>query len=294
MKPALKSSTIWVNLALAVAVKFFPWLRENLCGNPELTIQLVALMNILLRKKTKEGISSSYNWIFVLLCFGLLLSGCTSLIVPNLMDTQKAYPYDLEMVIDGVEYRGVAVLDDKSSYEIKFIGKGSMAFFMIANCHATIRSSDINGDGWFLWKKRPAFPWTYEPNKIEREAVCPIEISALDKSGGRHAFGYIEFRRPEFKLSANLICSRKTTRERGVSVCNESDALEQEISFDTEVVVDVPNGCSPMVAVSPNTYRYRMPPSKCQYGFMDLNMNTHRHVALGFSGVIHTEVEEKK
>lgn len=228
-------------------------------------------------------------WLIIILC----LTGCSSFLVPGLLDTEKSYPYDLEMEINGKKYKGIAVVDEAPKYEMKLMGKGSMAFFYISNCHRTVRSSEINGSGWFLWKGKPTYGWTYEPNEIESESVCPLEISALDRKGGKHSFGYVDFRRKAFSLPATIVCSGKKSFEVGVSVCNESKALEQGLSFSQPVEYEASPKCSALETLDGMNFRYRMPDAKCQYGFMNNKYETHRHVALGFSQIIYPEAEEK-
>ena len=222
-----------------------------------------------------------------LLCAFLLLvtMGCSSLLVPDFMDVDKSYPYELDMIVNNVEMSGAVVVDFTTNYEMKFIANGDTAYFFIANCHRTVRTPEVGGSGWGPWKKRSAFTYSFVPNEIETESVCPMEVSAFDSDGVKHAFGYIEFRDSSFALPAKLTCSGIESDEIGVSVCNEAVKLEQQIEFNVPVVVSAQGGCTEPEQREGNVFRYRMPQNDCTYGFMDDDKRVHRHVALGFSSL---------
>ena len=50
-----------------------------------------------------------------------LVCSCASLLVPDFMDVEKTYPYELDMVINGKEVKGAVVADYAETYELKFI-----------------------------------------------------------------------------------------------------------------------------------------------------------------------------
>lgn len=57
MKSPLKSWTVLINLGLIVAAKVWPKLGEAVCSNPQLSMEVVAMLNLFLRFKTKERLS---------------------------------------------------------------------------------------------------------------------------------------------------------------------------------------------------------------------------------------------
>jgi hypothetical protein len=214
------------------------------------------------------------------------------MLVPDFMDVNKLYPYELEMVVNGREVAGAVVVDKATSYNLKFIANVNTAYFFIANCHRTHRTPEIGGKGWGPWKKKSAYNYEFFPNIIEIEDVCPMEVSAFDASGVQHAFGYLIFKNPKFDLNATITCSGMNRGSTGVSLCNEAVGLEQQIKFSEPVVHVAQDGCTEMKDIGDNTFRYYMPQRKCIYGFMNKEKRVHRHIAIGFTDL--TLVSEEK
>ena len=50
-----------MNLAVLIAARFFPGLSEEICKSPELTVEVLALINLLLRFKSREAIDARHN-----------------------------------------------------------------------------------------------------------------------------------------------------------------------------------------------------------------------------------------
>ena len=77
-----------MNLVLLGIARFYPPIRSHLCDNPELTIEIIALINLLLRLKTREGIkvSKDTKLMLVVTLAIFFLSSCA---VPNLSEILK-------------------------------------------------------------------------------------------------------------------------------------------------------------------------------------------------------------
>lgn len=55
-KAAISSKTIWANLLVSLLVALIPKAKELVAANPDLAIQLVAAVNVLLRLATKRAV----------------------------------------------------------------------------------------------------------------------------------------------------------------------------------------------------------------------------------------------
>lgn len=217
----------------------------------------------------------------------LLLSSCSSLLVPGNLDPKSSYPHDLALEINGAEYVGVAAVPWSNRYEIKIEAAGDIDFLTITTCHRQFHTEEVGGSGWLLWKKKNAYLYVYEPTELERAIGCHLEIAALDKSNKTHGFGFVDFVHPSLQLSARKVCNGESRHAIGLTVCEAHAGLEERLEFDVPVKSAAKKGCPSLETSDDKVFEYRVAPGQCEYGFIDDKDQMHRHVTIGFEKLIY-------
>lgn len=202
-------------------------------------------------------------------------------------EAEQIYKKDLQFIVDGVKYSGVAVLPFKSSYNITVIPEEKADRIIIQSCHRDI-TVDRPKSGWFNTK----YSFVYSPIiGIEDNRNCALEIASLTKKQ-ENAFAYIDIRdsRKEVSLKANMKCNGEYLDTEGVSVCQSAAGLRQGISFREKVLLEgVDFKCNVLETKDLYFWEWNMVPDKCVYYFVSNKKNEegkriiHRLNALGFT-----------
>lgn len=217
----------------------------------------------------------------------LLLAGCATK-VPDLMVPGEHYAHELQLEVNGVAYTGVAAVAPAAAYDIKITSPAEeVAFLTVTSCHRQFTTEPPGGTGWLFWKKKQTYAYRYEPMDLEREVGCHVEIGALDKTDGKHGFGFVDFRHPSLALPARLYCNGVEQQGMGLTVCEARAGLEQQIEFDDPVDAVARDGCPEPKLLEPGKYTYEMPSGQCQWAFRDRLGRIHRHVGLGFEKLLY-------
>lgn len=207
------------------------------------------------------------------------------------LDPNIYYKRDIRLVINGVEFDGIAVPKKSDVYKIKVKARGIIDMITIRSCHREITYEEPS-KGWFSSGK--TFEFEYRPIKgIEDGRGCYLDIGTYEKSKGRHGWALIDFESAEETVKAELKCNGEKRAVGPVSICQAHSNTIQKIQFDHKVKVspDSPK-CSVMQSDDEMGYRYLIPPGECVYYFCDRLGYCHRHTTLGYDGLLVRKVGE--
>ena len=289
MKSPLTSSTIWVNILFALLARFWPGAREFVCQDPQLTLELVAATNALLRLKTRQELDFKKTTFWVLLSvLAFLCLACGS--VPQRLDPNVFYKRDIKLTVNNADYEGISVLPAAHEYDILIEPKGgaNIDLLLITTCHREF-SAEKSTKGWSLFGgKKTQFTYKYQPVEgLEDDGDCLMRINSFEKDKGRHAWALIAFQHSKYQLEGVLACNGEVKNNRGVSVCQSKRGLIQSIQFPEAVRwATPPEGCG--VPVRRGTGLYELPISlgECIYTADTKAGRMHRLVTVGYEGVL--------
>lgn len=230
------------------------------------------------------------KWLLIILSIFSIASitACSMLEIKDPQkEAEKIYKKDLQLIIDGEKYTGVAVLDRKSSYSITIIPEEKSDRIIIQSCHRDI-TVDKPKTGWFSSK----YTFIYSPIVgIEDNRNCALEIASLTKERN-NSFAYIDFKdvRPEISLKASMKCNGEYSNPKGVSICQSAAGLRQSIIFEEKVLIDgIDFNCNVLETKDGYFWEWNMVPEKCVYYFVSQRKLengkrvSHRLNALGFT-----------
>lgn len=281
-KRAYKSWTVLFNLGLLAITLVWPKLGKAVCDSPELTIQLVVLVNLLLRFKTKAPI----------ILLGVILSACSS--VPQKLDPETFHKRDLPFCVDDIGcFEGVTVLPQRASYTFEVAPKGdaNIDLLVATSCHRE-ETFEKTASGWFIFQKKNRFKYPYTPAKyIEDDGDCALMMNTLEADKGRHAWMLALFEHPKYQLPATLSCNGQPRRTyQGVSVCQSKVGLSQRIEFDEPVMIEHQANCN-VPTRNGTGYEWKLSEKQCRYTFLGGHTNRmHALVTLGYNGVLVREM----
>lgn len=230
--------------------------------------------------------------IFACFTFAILTAGCSSpqkLYTPNVNETYKR---DLPVEINGVEFIGVGVAPAANTYKVKVTPPGKIDRIMWRTCNReeVVDKPDL---GW--GKSKYEFDVTLIEG-LEDMAACGLSITVLEEKKRRNGFAFIEFqdKRPEISLHANLSCNGRVVQNKGVSICQSSEGLYQQIEFGTAVVQKGSSEqCDVMKPLdeTEKKFRFIMPAGECTYYFVakerapNGKRYSHRLSTIGYTDV---------
>lgn len=284
MKTPGRSLTLWVNLGFLVLAKFYPKLSQSVCANPEITIQLVVMVNTLLRLKTKSAIGLTQWGYFalVLLIAGFILLGCATPVTQNLTPS-KYFRRDLQIEYAGKAMDGAGVLPRAAYYDLKMIPKADMDLLLIRSCHREIVTEKASGG---LFKKN-AYSFYYEPvNHIENVGACPVKVDALESGSNQYSGAWVDFEDPKFQLPYRLYCNGQSKNVNGVGVCQARVGTTQVVAFDSPVrwAPAMPETCK-MPVLREGYYELSISVGECSYVF-DAQSGAGRLTTLGYQDIV--------
>lgn len=240
--------------------------------------------------KTYTGQSAVMNLIRVMIPTLLTIVSCAT---TSVMDAQKAadetYMKNMKVVVNDIEYPGIGVLPLEKTYEITIYPKEKADRIIVQNCHREL-VFDKPKQGWFNKK------FTFYINILEdaeTNKLCQIEIASLnEKIKNSFAFFEIQDARPEITLPALLKCSGQQVFNKGVSICQSAEGLEQIIAFSEKVVnEDVQEECNKPQSQDGIKWTFIPNKNKCSYYFVARTKAkngkrlAHRLTSIGYSTV---------
>ena len=182
----------------------------------------------------------------------LALVGCQT--PTDNLSPQVIYQLEMPMTVNGIKSVGSHVAAPKSQYKLEFMLPKDTDTLLIDSCNG---EKAINHPG----KK---YEYLYEPNDVEKNGYCPLNITAYDLKGSKYLWGYIDFRRPEENLSAVMTCNRVTSYPIGASMCSARVGLSQRLEFSEPVVVTNYPDC-PEITATRGVLDFVMVPGTCMY-----------------------------
>ena len=228
--------------------------------------------------------------ILTIALFGLSC-GCANLPItnPNQL-AQETFKKDLKLNIDGVKFKGIAVLPRKSVYKIKIQPESSIERLIIQTCHrdATI---DKPKTGWLSSE----IEYIFSPQVgLEDSRSCPLEIAALDINHRKNGFAYVDWidARPHISLSARMRCNGEFSIPQGTGICQSAVGLIQEVFFNQQVIVaGYDSRCAAPETKDGFFWQWKMSQDKCVYYFVAREKHENgeriafRLNAIGFTAV---------
>lgn len=301
MKAFWQSRTIVFNVLVVVGFRILSHFRPewgmDICGNPEMTLSILALMNILLRLITKTPIGG-----VLVLC--VLLTGCGSM-PPQRLDPKLQYRNDLPFCVEGYGcFEGAAVLPRQQSYKFELSPKGEakVDFFVATTCNRN-RSFEP-GDSGFSWgplswfgRKREGLRYIYVPlEDREDDGDCNLVLHTYEKEKGRHAWAFIRFSHPQYELPATLYCDGEKIQFGGVSVCQAKSGLKQWAEFPEPVMImagkpEHGGECAAPHKDETGSYVFAVTKEECGYLIQGQSGQRHHMVTIGYEGELIREVK---
>ena len=152
----------------------------------------------------------------------------------------KEYKKDVKIIVDKMEYNGVAVLEKKKKTDMEFEFWGDVDMMVFTNCHRSIELQNA----WSKWWDKRKVKYTYALSELEEKQGCPIHIAGFDRDGKQHSFGMILLNDNPRGIIANLSCNGTTKTSFGVDSCQSRLGTIQKITFPHEVNFDSKSACS--------------------------------------------------
>jgi len=217
---------------------------------------------------------------FGLIAFAMSLQGCVGLPSASSIEPPAAElaieKLDLPVTINGQEFPGWGVAAAAESYEVTIRPSERVGWIQWRTCD---RSDEINrgSRGFFgdlFGSRDTSFTFSYTPDpNLDRRHHCPLEIDVLTSKKEHDGFAVIEFEdaRPEYVVTAELVCNGKTKTVRGVAMCQSRESLMQSITFDRPVVaMGISPECDVMKDLSGDRrhFRFAIARGKCLYTFV--------------------------
>lgn len=176
----------------------------------------------------------------------LLLFGCESARVDQVLDEDIVYRRDIIIAVNGRVGEGVLVLPQAPKYDFTIEARGDLDLFVLTSCNREWTKekawnvSEVAKIGWFGWgerkiTKKRQVSFTYIPDTLEKNEACPLWLGGFDQNG-KHSWGFVDFEGTVDTLPARVHCNGETTRDNGVSVCQSKEGLIQGVEFETEVI----------------------------------------------------------
>ena len=206
------------------------------------------------------------------------------------LDPNVYYARDMDVIVNDVLFKGVAVPKKAATYHIKVKTPGVISMITVRSCH---REFTFEPDKSF-WSSGKKYEFDYTPNQLEKSSGCPIDIGAYeDSTSGRHSWAIIFFSSAE-KIQARLECNGGTlSTSGGISACQAHAGTLQAIHFDHRVKVSPDNErCNVMKTLDEKDYQYIIAPEECAYYFCDQIGECHRLTTLGYTGLLVRKVSQ--
>jgi hypothetical protein len=217
----------------------------------------------------RKGYKSRKFLDFRLGFFFLMLSSCSSIVLPEKPETAGiTFKHDLIVEVNGSKFKGIGVVPRHSQYTVKITPDEKIDRLIWQTCHQD-DVIDKPKTGWF--NKSYEFVLKDVPGVVDVTS-CSLELISMNEAHRQNAFATIEFldTRPEVSLPALLKCSGVMTNySQGVSICQSSAGLVQQITFSEPVVNEGADGtCNVMNSKDRLVYTFFMPKGKCTYYFV--------------------------
>ena len=122
---------------------------------------------------------------------------------------------------------------------------------------------------------------------IEKNRYCPVLMVGVERIGGRHSFGFVDFISKNETLPATLYCNGEKIKVGGVSICATKQGLKQKISFVNTVSVVEKKGCFKMQTADNKNFFWETTLRECPYPFVDNKTGAvHRLTTIGHESIL--------
>lgn len=241
------------------------------------------------------------TWLLILLVvvyfigLAILTSGCASVgdfLFPEALDrdAKVSWKHDLKMKINGVSYRGLALVPKAQNYEIKiYPPTNEIDRLLWSTCHRGESKDKAVEDGFWPWSKKDEyFKFVFTPAEEELKRSCPLRFQAFEKKHRNISFGLVAFpdHRQEAILPATTHCNGVIEKTIGKNICQAPINSLQRIDFIEPVLATAASdsNCEAPKGDSPGTIFY-IHPSKdeCIYIFQSKEKHPQNGRRLMFS-----------
>lgn len=204
----------------------------------------------------------------------LLLNACGNMRVIEQVDREATttFRHDLRVRVNGVGYAGVGVAPIAPIYQVTVFPEGKIDRIIWQTCHQESVVDKPDRSFWDVVKRDTSYQFQLKPQAgLEDVNACALEITVLEEKKRRNGFAVIDFedRRPEISLASRVKCNGVEATFKGVSICQSSAGLMQEISFSEPALIrGVTGACDVMKSDDELKYQFPMPRGKCTYNFV--------------------------
>jgi hypothetical protein len=156
-------------------------------------------------------------------------------------DPSKDNYKNLEVTINGTQYKGVAVVPKAAKYEITLWPTTDVKRVSISSCHIdwVFEGKEIEEGKekrkWYEWSAK-GIKFTYEIQKrIEDKQACMLNIVAMNAENKPFDYFAADFldTRPHVSMGAKMACNGKLiTYPSGASICQAGVNTFQAIEFE--------------------------------------------------------------
>lgn len=225
---------------------------------------------------------------YYFLLFLFILVSCSSF-QPEL-ELGVYYKRDMNASITGLgDFKGVTTAPYANEYQVVLEPKGSVEYIIIRSC---AREDSYEHDQKKFLNIFPIgenkFSYTYRPNFIERNRVCPLRIDSFDRSNRQHSWLFLDFEHPDYGLNYHVWCNGHRQGANGISACQVRSGLVQVLDFSEPVIFAPPQEhCSAPVKMDDNTNSYEIEVAlrECLYTFKNQAEQYGRITFIGYEGI---------
>ena len=187
----------------------------------------------------------------------LACNGCTTL--PATPAAQEADVAAMPFTVNGLQYRGIALLPGLPLYKMQFQPEGKVAKLLLHTCHRDVELFS-------------PFEFTYMPiRKVENTSdPCMMHVKAISDKG-ESSYAKIDFLFPDPVLqysTAYVACDGNLQRFQGSMFCQARAGLIQYVTLGfLPTFADSEGDCSKPVKESDADYRVTVSKGVCRYMF---------------------------
>lgn len=274
---------------MVLAKKVSPGFHAAVCGNLDLFIELLCMVNIGLRLLTKEGVTvKKQTEIFVKSLFIFILASCST--VTQTMDPKLFYKRDVGIEINAKTYEGVVVVPRAPQYEMVLTPKGDIDLLLLRSCHREFSGEKLS-PGWFGKNK---FKYVYQPTPgLEDVGTCPVRVDMYESKPGRNSWAFLDFEHPDYQLQAFLNCNANSMPVNGVAVCQAKYNTIQRIRFyePVQFAPPKPDTCNMPHKAADGAYEWEVSLGECLYHVRNAQGVKARMTVIGYEGVLVREAQ---
>ena len=210
------------------------------------------------------------------------------------LSSDKFYKRDMIIHVNGQEGIGTLVAGQADKYLFHIEASGELDLFTFKSCHREwSKQKAWNVETYkrqLFWKKKivhkKQIKFEIELTELEKSRYCPVLMVGVERIGGRHSWGFVDFISKVETLPATLYCNGEKLEVKGVSICQTKNGLKQKITFKNEVSVVEKPGCAKMQTSDNKSFFWETTLKECPYPFVENGSGeVHRLTTIGYESI---------